>query len=142
MDFKVEYRVGVRASAERIWSFINDLPSWKTWNPVETDVEGAIAFGGQISLTEAVPGLPERRVTARIGDWQPQAQLVWIEKRGWFFNVVRYYEIDSLGPENCILATGMIFTGLRGELFQDKNRKLLKPAMASIGEALRAAAEI
>lgn len=141
MDFKVEYRVGVRASAERIWSFIEDLPSWSRWNPVETEVEGAIAFGGQIALSEAVPGLPERRVAARIGDWQPGAQLIWTEKRGWLFNVVRYYEIDRLTPENSILATGMIFTGLRGEIYQDKNRKLLKPAMASIGEALRAAAE-
>lgn len=141
MDFKVEYRVGVQASAERIWSFIGDLPSWNAWNPVETDAEGTIAFGGQISLTETIPGLPERRATVRVSDWQPDAQLVWVEKRGWLFNVTRYYEIDALGPTNCIVSNGMIFAGLRGEGSYEKNRKLIKPALASIGEALRAAAE-
>ncbi|CAN5426351.1 hypothetical protein BH10PSE1_BH10PSE1_27360 [soil metagenome] len=141
MDFKVEYRVGVQASAERIWSFIGDLRSWTDWNPVETDVEGAIAFGGQISLTEAIAGRPERHVTARIGDWQPEAQLVWIEKRGWLFNVTRYYEIEALGATNCIVSNGMIFSGLRGEGSYEKNRKLIKPALASIGEALRSRSE-
>lgn len=141
MEFKVEYRVGVQASAERIWSFISDLPSWSDWNPVETGLEGAIAFGGQITLNEAFPGLPERRVGYRVGDWQPHAQLVLVEKRGWAFGVVRYYEIQEIGPTNCILSNGAIFTGLRGEGFFEKNRKILKPAMTEIGEALRALSE-
>jgi hypothetical protein len=141
MDFKVEHRVGVQASPGRLWSFIGDLSSWGRWNTVETDLEGTIAFGGQIALTEAFPGLPERRTVVRVGDWQPNAQLVWIDKRGWLFNVTRYYEIDALGPTNCILANGMIFTGLRGEGFYEKHRKALKPALVAIGEALRTAAE-
>lgn len=141
MDFKVEYRVGVQASAERIWSFIVDLPSWSQWNPVETDLEGAVAFGGQITLTEAFPGLPERRTAVRVAEWAPDTQLVWSEKRGLFFNMIRYYEIDALGPNNCILANGVIFSGLRGEGYHEKHRKLIKPALASIGEALRAAAQ-
>lgn len=141
MDFKVEYRVGVQASAERIWSFIVDLPSWSQWNPLETEVDGAVAFGGQITLNEAIPGLPERRANVRVAQWAPYSQLVWTEKRGLFFNAVRYYEIDALGPTNCILANGIIFSGLRGEGFHDKNRRLIKPALASVGEALRAASE-
>ena len=71
MDFKVEYRVGVQASAERIWSFIVDLPSWSQWNPLETEVDGAVAFGGQITLNEAIPGLPERRANVRVAQWAP-----------------------------------------------------------------------
>jgi hypothetical protein len=141
MDFKVEYRVGVQASSERIWSFISDLPTWSQWNPIESQVEGVIAFGGQIVLTEAVPGLPERRATVRVGEWQPYAQLVWVEKRGLWFSMMRYFEIQELGPRNCILSNGMIFSGLRGEGYHDKNRRLLKPALASVGEALRTLSE-
>lgn len=141
MDFKVENRVGVQASAERIWSFILDLPSWAEWNPIETDMEGAIAFGGRLVVNEAIPGLPERRAEVRVGSWQPEAQLVWTEKRGLFFNMVRYYEIEALGPTSCILANGMIFSGLRGEGYHDKHRKVIRPALAQIGEALRAVSE-
>lgn len=141
MDFKIEHRVGVKASAERIWSFIADLPSWSQWNPVETDLQGAIAFGGRIDLTETIPGLPERRVSVGVGQWQPYAQLVLMEKRGLFFNVMRYYEIDAQGPTSCILSNGLIYSGLRGEGYFEKHRRVIKPALVSIGEALRTVSE-
>ena len=137
---KIEKRVGVQVSSERLWDILSDLPGWDRWNPVETGLEGAIAFGGQISLTESVPGLPDRSTTVRVGDWQPYAQLIWAEKRGWAFNVVRYFEIEELEPGSCIVANGFIFTGLRGELFHDKHRKILRAACESVAEGLRSAA--
>ncbi|MES2860108.1 MAG: SRPBCC domain-containing protein [Pseudomonadota bacterium] len=141
MNFKIEKRVGVRATSERIWEVIADLPGWDRWNPIETEVAGAIAFGGEIALTERIEGLSERRVTARIADWQPNAQLVWTEKRGWLFNVIRYYEIEELEPGSCIVANGFIFSGFRGEGFHDKHKKTIKRACEGIAEALRVSAE-
>ena len=137
---KIEKRVGVEASSERLWDLLSDLPGWNRWNPVETGLDGAIAFGGQISLTESITGLPDRATTVRIGDWQPYAQLIWAEKRGWAFNVIRYFEIEELSPGSCIVANGFIFTGLRGELFHDKHRKALRAACESVAEGLRRAA--
>lgn len=136
-SLRIEQRVGVRAPAERIWDVITDLPRWDGWNPVERAVEGRIGFRTPISLTEALPHLPERRVTAVIGEWQPESQLVWIEKRGWMFNVIRYYEIETLAPGSCIVSTGALYSGLRGEGFHDKHRKAIKAAYAEVVEALR-----
>jgi hypothetical protein len=141
MDSRIEKRVGVRAPAERIWEIIADLPGWGRWNPYEADLSGTIAFGAAITLTERLPGQPERAVTARVGDWQPLAQLVWTEKRGWLFGSVRYFEIEELEPGSCIVANGAIFTGLRGELFHDKNRKAIRAAYEEIAEKLRTLAE-
>jgi len=141
MTFKIEKRVGVRATTERIWEVIADLPGWDRWNPVETGVQGTIAFGADLTLHEAIQGLPEREASVRVGDWQPYAQLVWTEKRGWLFNVVRYYEIEELEPGSCIVANGFIFSGLRGEGFHDKHKKTVKAACEAIGEALRLTAE-
>ena len=138
---RIENRIGVKATAETIWTLLSDLESWSRWNPVETEAEGKIAFGGSIALTEAIPGLPERRVTGKIGDWQPYAQLVWRESRGWQFNSVRYSEIEELAPGNCIVSNGIIFGGMRGEGFHDKHRRVIKAAYAKIGEALREASE-
>ncbi|MDI1281103.1 MAG: hypothetical protein ACI9YM_000643 [Brevundimonas sp.] len=137
---KIEKRVGVQASSERLWDLLADLSGWDRWNPVETGLQGAIAFGGQISLTESIPGLPDRPTTVRIGDWQPYAQLIWAEKRGWAFNVIRYFEIEELAPGNCIVSNGFIFSGLRGELFHDKHRKTLRAACEAVAEGLRTAA--
>ncbi|WP_339871363.1 SRPBCC domain-containing protein [uncultured Brevundimonas sp.] len=134
---KIEKRVGVQASTERLWDILSDLPGWNRWNPVETGLEGAIAFGGRISLTETIPGLTQRPTTVRIADWQPYAQLIWAEKRGWAFDVVRYFEIEELVPGSCIVANGFIFSGLRGELFHDRHRKTLRAACEAVAEGLR-----
>ena len=137
MNFKIEKRVGVRAPSDKIWEVIADLPGWDQWNPVETGVSGTIAFGGVIKLTERIEGQPERQVTGLVADWQPNAQLVWTEKRGWLFNVVRYYEIEELEPGSCIIANGFIFSGFRGEGFHDKHKKTIRTACEAIGEALK-----
>jgi len=141
MDSRIESRVGVRADSEVIWKIVADLAHWGRWNPYETDVVGSIAFGGEIRLTEHLPGLPERFATYRVVEWQPLAQLVMAEKRGWLFNAVRYIEIEELERGRCIVANGIIFSGLRGELFHDKHRKTIKAAYAEIGENLRKLAE-
>ena len=138
---RIEKRIGVRAPSDRIWEILTDLENWHSWNPYETGVTGALAFGGGINLTEALPGMAERQVQARIGDWRPYAQLVWAEKRGWLFNTIRYYEIEELERGNCIVSNGVIFTGLRGELFHDKHRSKIRSAYEDINEALRRAAE-
>ena len=138
---RIEARVGVRASTDRLWEILSDLPGWGGWNPYETDVSGTIAFGGALTLTERLPGLPERRAAVRIGDWQPYARLVWTEKRGWLFNATRYFSIEELEPGSCIVTNGLITSGLRGELFHDKHRKAIRRAYDEIGEGLRTLAE-
>jgi hypothetical protein len=138
---RIEKRIGVRASADRLWEIIADLPGWDRWNPIETSVEGTIAYGGQITLTEAIEGLPERGASARVGEWQPYAQLVWMEKRGLWFRSMRYFEIEELEPGSCIVANGMIFSGLRGEMFFDKHRIRLRHGVDAVAEAWKATAE-
>ena len=138
---RIEKRIGVRAPADRIWELLADLPGWEGWNPVETAVEGTLAEGGSITLTEAIVGLPERRAAVRVGEWQPHAQLVWMEKRGLWFSSLRYFEIDEIDRGSCIFANGFIFNGLRGEMHFDRHRKALRTAVDSVAEAMKAAAE-
>ncbi|MDI1327125.1 MAG: SRPBCC domain-containing protein [Brevundimonas sp.] len=139
---RIERRIGVRATPEHIWGLIADLPGWSRWNPIETGLEGAIAFGAGISLTETIKGLPERRVAARVGDWQPYSQLVWTENRGLWSRSVRYFEIQPLDePNACIAANGFIFSGLRGEMFFDTHRARLRHSVDAVADAWKAAAE-
>ena len=138
---RIERRIGVRASRDRIWELIADLPGWDRWNPVETGVEGTIAYGGGIALTESVGGLPVRRAAVRVAEWEPYAQLVWTEKRGMWFSAMRYFEIEELEPGSCIVANGFIFSGLRGEMHFDRHRKPLRVAVDAVAEALKTAAE-
>jgi len=139
---RIERRIGVRATPDQIWALLADLPGWDRWNPIEAGLEGAIAFGGEISLTERIGGLPERRAVTRVGDWQPYSQLVWAENRGLWFRSMRYFEIEQLDqPDSCIVANGFIFSGLRGEMFFDRNRKHLRHAVDAVADAWKSAAE-
>ncbi|OYX18481.1 MAG: hypothetical protein B7Z09_04665 [Brevundimonas diminuta] len=92
---RIENRIGVRATAERLWEVLTDFGGWNRWNPHEIEVEGALGFGAPISLTERLPDLGERQVQAQLGEWEPNAQLVWIERRGFLFRTLRYYEIRT-----------------------------------------------
>jgi hypothetical protein len=138
---RIEKRIGVRAPVDRIWEIIADLPGWDRWNPVEKAVDGTIAYGGAITLTETLDGLPERQAAARVGEWQPYAQLVWMEKRGLWFRSMRYFEIEELQPDSCIVANGFIFSGLRGEMFFDKHRVRLRHSVDAVADAWKATAE-
>jgi hypothetical protein len=139
---RIERRIGVRATPDQIWDLIADLPGWDRWNPVETRLEGAIAFGAEIALTERIGNLPERRVATRVGEWQPYSQLVWAENRGLWFRSLRYFEIEPLDqPNSCIIANGFIFSGLRGEMFFDRHRRQLRHAVDAVADAWKAAAE-
>ena len=139
---RIERRIGVRANPDQIWALIADLPGWNRWNPVETALDGTMAFGAGITLTEAITGLPERRVMTRVGDGQPYSQLVWAENRGLWFRSMRYFEIEPLDqPDSCIVANGFIFSGLRGEMYFDRNRRHLRHAVDAVAEAWKAAAE-
>lgn len=138
---RIEKRIGVRATSDRIWEILTDFGGWDRWNPYEKGLTGALAFGGAVAFEEALPGLAPRSVQARIGEWQPYSQLVWAERRGFLFNAIRYYEIEELERGSCIFATGVIFSGLRGELFHDKHRPAIRKAYEDIVESLRQAAE-
>jgi hypothetical protein len=139
--FKIERRIGVQSSAERIWAVIADLPCWDRWNPIETRVEGLIGYGGSLTLTETIPELGERRTTLGVAEWTPESQLVLTEKRGFLFHAVRYFEIEQLQPQSCIVSNGFIFRGFRGEGFHEKNRRPLKAACEAVAEGLKVHAE-
>lgn len=138
---RIEARVGVRATPERLWDIIADLPGWSRWNPHETDLQGVIGFGAPLTLTERLPDLPEREVKAAVREWTPESQLVWTERRGFLFNAMRYFEIEALDAGACIFAHGVILTGLRGELFHDRHRPRIRSAYDAVAENLRRLAE-
>ena len=136
---RIQARIGLPTTSDRIWNQIEDLSRWANWNPVETEVSGAIAFGGKLSFVEHLDGLTPRPAQVSVVDWQPRAQLVWAERRGFLFNSVRYFEIEELAPESCVLANGYLRSGLRGEMFHDRHRKALKQATEAVSEGMRAA---
>lgn len=138
---RIETRIGIRASAERIWELIGDLERWQHWNPYEQNVEGAIRQGAVIRYQEAYPDIPARQAQAVVVDWVPVGKLVINDKRGFLSNSSRFIILDEVEKGATIVTMGIMFAGLRGEIFHDKHRAKLRQAMEQIGERLKEAVE-
>jgi len=41
---RIEHRIGVRATAERLWDVLTDFGGWERWNPHEVKVQGALGM--------------------------------------------------------------------------------------------------
>ncbi len=145
MGPRVEYRIGVQATAERIWEVLSNLDRWGDWNPMYPHASGKIVIGGTMELLEHVAGKPDTRLTAKIVDWTPEAQLILRIEGGLFAHRLQYFEIDPLqsdgkGP-GCIFAAGTYFNGWRGPALAKREARGLKIGFGLLGEALKAKVE-
>ncbi|MFD1191200.1 MULTISPECIES: SRPBCC family protein [Phenylobacterium] len=139
---KIEHRIGVQAPAEIIWEILADLPSWSAWNPLYPEAAGEIRIGSVLTLRLALPGQPDRMINPVVMEWVPLEQLHWrLSMLGGMVTSVRYIEIEALGPGNCIVSNGEIFTGLLGGLVVGRLRKSIRRGFTEMGEALAARAE-
>ena len=142
VPIRIEARIGVQAPAAVIWELLGDLPTWAAWCPIYPRAEGLLRINERLSLTLALPGLPEREITPRVIDWMPEEQILWADTawRGWAKSV-RYIEVDVLSETGCIIANGEQFEGMFSELFAEKHRKALKKGFIAFNEALKEQAE-
>jgi hypothetical protein len=139
---RIEYRLGVKATADDIWAVLEDLPAWPEWNPMYSQAKGRIGFGELLTLTETLSEGAERPLNPRVSTWTPREQIVWIEKRGFLSNSIRYFEIDELAPGGgCIFANGEIYRGWAAQSYARRNARALKARFTAICEAMQAKVE-
>jgi hypothetical protein len=139
---KIEHQIGIAAPAEVIWAVISDLPSWSEWNPLYPEAKGVIGFGELLTLTVAIPGQERRVIQPRIVDWTPDEAIHWtLSAVGGLVKSIRYLEIETLGPTNCIFNNGEIFSGLLGPRAVKPMRRALRQGFTEMGEAVAARSE-
>ena len=129
MQFKIEHRVGVPASAKAIWDVLSDLGRWAEWNSLYPEIHGLLRIQQKLTITEAFAGQPRRVVRPMVFDWVPNTQIIWIHTElGGLVKRIRYIEIEALNEEgtNCILSNGEIYDGLLGSTMGQGRRKWLR----------------
>lgn len=141
MSIRIEHRTGVAASPEKVWEVIADLERWGEWNPMHPEARGVIAIGGSLEVAEVLEGEPGRLHQVVIPDWAPELQLIWANKRAFLSSSTRYFEIEKLSDNACVLANGEIFSGWRGEAWARDRRAAFKAGFEAVNEAIKARAE-
>lgn len=138
---RIGTRLGVEASAERVWEIIADLRNWDGWNPVWTEVSGRIGYGETLSFTETLPGATPRKVQAKVIAWTPNELLHLEIAEGFMTKRVVYLEIDTLSETGAIFSCGAVFRGLGARSAARKSGRAFKIGMGTLGEAMKAKAE-
>jgi hypothetical protein len=142
MAYKIEHRVGIAAPPEVIWDILADIEGWEHWNPLYTKASGMIRIGGELVLTQALPGQKAEVIRPRIIDWVPLEQLHWANTAGGgMMKTLRYIEIEKLDEAACIFSNGEIFAGLLGPTVAKMMRQPLREGFASLNDAMKLKAE-
>src|SRR5262245_17145341 len=73
------YRTGfeIDASDEQVWAVLTDFDSYPDWNPSLPSISGELREGSTVSLTLGMPGRPNMKVKARIGEVTPNRRFTW-----------------------------------------------------------------
>lgn len=142
MPVKIEHRIGIAAPAEVIWEILADVPGWSAWSPIYPKAAGEVRYGGQLSLTVALPGQVHREIEAPILDWTPNEAIHWQTKgMAGFLQTIRFLEIEAFSEIGCAFSNGEVFAGLAGPYVARSQRRSLKRGFAALGEALKERAE-
>ncbi len=139
MGFRIEHRLGVPASAADVWAVLADIEGWPQWTALYPRVQGVLRIGQAIQVTEQVEGFPPRDLEPRIGDWEPEGQILWTVKgaRG-LLKRTRYIEIEKLTDTGCIVSNGELFDGLASRYITRPHKRARYLAYVAFGEALSA----
>jgi hypothetical protein len=139
---RIEHRVGVQAPAEVIWDVIADLKSWHEWNALYPKAAGEIRIGSQLDITLALPGQKPQEIKPTVLEWVPNDQLHWrLSLAGGMVKTIRYFEIEVLAAESCIVSNGEIIGGMLGPMMARRMTGTIYRAFRDMNEALKARVE-
>jgi hypothetical protein len=142
MQRAVEHRIGVQAPAEIVWEVVSEFETWAHWNPLYRRAEGQMKIGTALVLEQHLPGEAPRVIQPIVQDWVPYEQLHWRSTRvGGLVTAIRYLEIENMGPANATFSNGELFVGMLVRLVSREERRKLKAAFTTMGEAVRDRAE-
>ena len=139
---RIEHRIGIQAPAEVIWEVLSDLPRWHEWCELYPKAAGEIRIGSVLDLTLALPGRPPEEIHPVVLEWVPNEQLHWrLTMLGGLVKTTRFFEIEALSAEGCIVSNGELIAGLLGPRIGKRMAGTIYRSFIAMNEALKARAE-
>ncbi|THD60648.1 MAG: SRPBCC domain-containing protein [Phenylobacterium sp.] len=139
----MEHRVGIQAPAEVIWEVLADLKSWEQWCKLYPKAAGEIRIGSVLDITLALPGRPEEEIHPTVLEWVPNEQLHWrLTMLGGLVKTTRFFEIETLAAESCIVSNGELIAGLIGPRLGKRMGRTIYRAFVQMNDDLKARAEL
>jgi hypothetical protein len=130
----------IRATPEKVWALLTDLPRWPSWNTTVTAVQGDVALGKK--LTVRVKLAPGQAFPVKVAVLEPPHTMVWRGGMpiGALFKGERTYRITPRTTGEVEFSMVEVFDGLMAPLIT-KSIPDMQPAFDEFAACLKAEAE-
>ena len=129
-------KIEIAASTERVWKVLTDFSSYSQWNPLVSNLTGAISEGGFIRTT-IVP--LQNTYTAKLISYKTNKEIVWKGKQIASFLLAgeHYYRLSSENEHLSTLEHGEYFTGLLSVFLSKKQLAKMESAFIAHNSELK-----
>jgi uncharacterized protein YndB with AHSA1/START domain len=140
--FRIDCETFIRATPERVYQILTDLPKYDQWNPFNTRVDGGPAVeGGKLTVTVKM-GKREMKVRHQILTMKPHHKFAWRDL-GWFTLFAYGERARTIEPdgEGARYRVELVVTGPFAWLAKMQFGKHIEAGMKSETDALKRLAE-
>ena len=133
---RVEARIDIDASAERVYAVLADLARYPEWNPVVTRIRGQARVGARVRFRIEIDGLPGLSLVARVCVADAAHGFGWRGGPPGIFTGEHVVRLEALGPDRTRVIHGEDFRGLIAMLMGRGTLARIERAYVRMNEAL------
>jgi hypothetical protein len=143
MPHDLHTEIEIDAPAQTVWDVLVDFPSYGSWNPFVTHIEGTLAPKARLRVKLKPPGGPAMKIRPQLVEVEPGKRFEWVGHLGirGLFDGAHRFEVIPLSAERTRLVQAEHFNGILVPLV----RKLLdgktRQGFEAMNEAVKRRAE-
>jgi len=135
---RLDTRIQIDATPERVWSILLDFAGYSRWNPFIRSIEGRAAVGESLSVS-----LQGMNFHPRVLALEPRRELRWKGKllMPGLFDGEHFFALEPEGDRRVIFHHGEVFSGLLVPFFRKSLDGATRQGFVAMNEALKREAE-
>jgi hypothetical protein len=140
---RIDTKIEINASADRVWSLLMDFPSYPRWNPFVRSIEGTPVVNQSLSVFIKPTGARGMKFHPKVLAVEPLREFRWKGKlliRG-LFDGEHFFVLESVSDARVIFHHGEVFSGALVSLFKRSLEGPTKQGFVAMNEALKREAE-
>jgi len=141
----IQTEIEIDAAPSRVWGILTDFPTYPSWNPFITSIEGRLVEGERITVQIAPPGQGQMTFKPVLLVVKAERELRWRGTlgAGYLFSGEHAFAIESLPGGRARFTQSETFTGLLAPLLMSGARlQATTEGFEAMNEALKRRAEM
>ena len=142
--YRFEHKLIINASASVIWKVLGKVNKWGNWSVLYPEASGELIQDSILKLIIHIPGTKKVDATALVEKVEEEQLLIFKSRAKLpeaLMNGVRYFKIQKINEDSCIVTDGEVVGGLLGVATAHVITKGLFKGLQLMNEGLKEQAE-